>query len=169
MRLLRYASSDSSTYLKYASGVLGRKPCIHIRLDLLATNPCEKCGLRGSSIPEVIGTPNQDRHSSGKIMPPRRNLSRGFNRQTDGAAAPVRRKSPEPWMGFVFQSLICAAGGFHRYLTGKSSSTTRPLFRKLLEMRMSVWLRRMPDWLILSKTPQTLAISKPSNRISGTS
>ena len=45
MRLLRYAPSDSSTYLKYASGVLGRKPCIHIRLHLLATNPCEKCGL----------------------------------------------------------------------------------------------------------------------------
>jgi hypothetical protein len=45
MRLLRYAPSDSSTYLKYASGVLGRKPCTHIRLDLLATNPCEKCGL----------------------------------------------------------------------------------------------------------------------------
>jgi hypothetical protein len=45
MRLLRYAPSDSSTYFKYASGVLGRKPCIHIRLDLLATNPCEKCGL----------------------------------------------------------------------------------------------------------------------------
>ena len=46
MRLLRYAPSDSSTYLKYASGVLGRKPCIHIRLHRLATNPCEKCGLR---------------------------------------------------------------------------------------------------------------------------
>ena len=45
MRLLRYAPSDSSTYFEYASGVLGRKPCIHIRLDLLATNPCEKCGL----------------------------------------------------------------------------------------------------------------------------
>ena len=45
MRLLRYAPSDSSTYLKYASGVLGRKPCIHIRLRRLATNPCEKCGL----------------------------------------------------------------------------------------------------------------------------
>ncbi len=45
MRLLRYAPSDSSTYCKYASGALGRKPCIHIRLHLLATNPCEKCGL----------------------------------------------------------------------------------------------------------------------------
>ena len=45
MRLRRYAPSDSSTYFKYASGVLGRKPCIHIRLDLLATNPCEKRGL----------------------------------------------------------------------------------------------------------------------------
>ena len=47
---LRYAPSDSSTYLKYASGVLGRKPCIHIRLHRLATNPCEKCGLK----PEVL-------------------------------------------------------------------------------------------------------------------
>ena len=46
MRMLRYAPSDPSTYLKYASGVLGRKPCIHIRLDLLATNPCEKSGLK---------------------------------------------------------------------------------------------------------------------------
>jgi hypothetical protein len=45
MRLLRYAPSDSSTYFKYASGVLGCKPCIHIRLDLLGTNACEKCGL----------------------------------------------------------------------------------------------------------------------------
>jgi hypothetical protein len=45
MRLLRYAPSDSSTYFEYASGVLGRKPCIHILLDLLATNSCEKCGL----------------------------------------------------------------------------------------------------------------------------
>jgi hypothetical protein len=45
MCLLRYAPSDSSTYFEYASGVLGRMPCIHIRLDLLATNPCEKCGL----------------------------------------------------------------------------------------------------------------------------
>jgi hypothetical protein len=45
MRLLRYAPSDSSTYFEYAYGVLGRKPCIHIRLDLLATNPCENCGL----------------------------------------------------------------------------------------------------------------------------
>ena len=45
MRLLRYAPSDSSTYFKYASGVLGRKSCIHIRLDLFATNPCEKCRL----------------------------------------------------------------------------------------------------------------------------
>ena len=45
MRLLRYAPSDSSTYFKYAYGVLGRKPCIHIRLHLLATNPCDKCGL----------------------------------------------------------------------------------------------------------------------------
>ena len=45
MRLRRYAPSDFSTYLKYASGGPGRKPCIHIRLDLLATNPCEKCGL----------------------------------------------------------------------------------------------------------------------------
>ena len=51
MRLRRYAPSDSSTYLKYASGVLGRKPCIHIRLDLLATNPCEKCGLKHQSGP----------------------------------------------------------------------------------------------------------------------
>jgi len=49
MRLLRYAPSDSSTYLKYASGALGRKPCIHIRLHLLATNPCEKCGLARNS------------------------------------------------------------------------------------------------------------------------
>jgi hypothetical protein len=31
-----YAPSDSSTYLKYASGVLGRKPCIHIRLRRFA-------------------------------------------------------------------------------------------------------------------------------------
>ena len=46
MRLRRYAPSDSSTYFKYASGVLGRKPFIHIRLRLLAKNPCEKCGLR---------------------------------------------------------------------------------------------------------------------------
>ena len=46
MHLLRYAPSDSSTCFKYASGVLGRNPCIHIRLDLLATNPCEKCGLK---------------------------------------------------------------------------------------------------------------------------
>ena len=45
MRLRRYAPSGSSTYFEYASGALGRKPCIHIRLDLLATNPCEKCGL----------------------------------------------------------------------------------------------------------------------------
>jgi len=45
MRLLRYAPSDPSTYIKYDSGVLGRKPCIHIRLYLLVTNPCEKCGL----------------------------------------------------------------------------------------------------------------------------
>jgi len=49
MRLLRYAPSDSSTYFKYASWVLGRKPCIHIRLYLLATNPCEKCGLTRNS------------------------------------------------------------------------------------------------------------------------
>jgi len=49
MRLLRYAPSDSSTYIKYDSGVLGRKPCIHIRLHLLATNPCEKCGLMESA------------------------------------------------------------------------------------------------------------------------
>ena len=45
MRLRRYAPSDSSTYFEVASGVLGRKPCIHIRLDLLATNSCEKCEL----------------------------------------------------------------------------------------------------------------------------
>ena len=51
MRLLRYAPSDSSTYLNYASGVLGRKPCIHIRLHLLATNPCEKCGLYLEIVP----------------------------------------------------------------------------------------------------------------------
>ena len=50
MRLQRYAPSDSSTYLKYASGVLGRKLCIHIRLHLLATNSCEKCGLRNQQI-----------------------------------------------------------------------------------------------------------------------
>ena len=43
MRLLRYAPSDSSTYLKYLKrsfrpphGVLGRKPCIHIRLRRFA-------------------------------------------------------------------------------------------------------------------------------------
>ena len=46
MRLLRYAPSDSSTYIKYASGVLGRKPCIHIRLYRLVTNPCEKYGFK---------------------------------------------------------------------------------------------------------------------------
>ena len=55
MRLLRYAPSDSSTYLKYASGVLGRKPCIHIRLGLLATNPWEKCGLRLAGFLRVKG------------------------------------------------------------------------------------------------------------------
>jgi hypothetical protein len=31
----RTLTPDSLTYLKYASGVFGRKPCIHIRLDLL--------------------------------------------------------------------------------------------------------------------------------------
>jgi hypothetical protein len=51
----RTLTSDSSTYQKYASGVLGRKPCIHIRLDLLATNPCEKCGLR--QFLHIIKTP----------------------------------------------------------------------------------------------------------------
>ena len=54
MRLLRYAPSDSSPYFKYASGILGRKPCIHIRLDLLATNPCEKCGLKATAEPTVL-------------------------------------------------------------------------------------------------------------------
>ena len=29
----------------YVSGALGRAPCIHARLHLLATNPGEKCGL----------------------------------------------------------------------------------------------------------------------------
>src|SRR5512140_2881742 len=32
--------------LNYASGALGRAPCIHARLHHLATNPGEKCGLR---------------------------------------------------------------------------------------------------------------------------
>jgi hypothetical protein len=48
MRLLRYTPSDSSTYVKYASGVFGRKPCIHIRLHLLATNPYKKYGLKAN-------------------------------------------------------------------------------------------------------------------------
>ncbi len=39
------APSDSSTHFEYASGVLGGKPCIHIYLHLLATNPGEKCGI----------------------------------------------------------------------------------------------------------------------------
>jgi hypothetical protein len=53
MRLLRYAPLDSSMYFKYASEVFCHKPCIHIRLNLLATNPCEKCGL-GSKFQPLI-------------------------------------------------------------------------------------------------------------------
>jgi hypothetical protein len=60
MHLLRYAPLDSSTYIKYDSGVLGRKPCIYIRLHLLATNPCEKCGLGCADLGHLVFLPSGD-------------------------------------------------------------------------------------------------------------
>src|SRR5512141_1191947 len=44
--------------LNYASGALGRAPCIHTRLHHLATNPGEKCGLlRDDLVQRVFDNP----------------------------------------------------------------------------------------------------------------
>ena len=53
MRLLRYAPSDSSTYIKYASGVLGRKPCISRHLRHSESNAGEKVRLENPGVADL--------------------------------------------------------------------------------------------------------------------
>ena len=43
--------------VKYVCGALGRAPCIHARLRLLATKPREKCGLIEKLMEGVLKKP----------------------------------------------------------------------------------------------------------------